>query len=340
MLRLDEARGRGLPPTRTGCGKSQTSAPDRPAPARGRPARRARPAPDALRRPRGDARPALRHARRHRRRRARRSRSARSTRSRSGWAWSCTPASTTRRSCAARRRRPTSSSGTAATTTSPSSRPTSSIVVADPLRPGHELLYHPGETNLRMADVVVVNKVDSAERAQRRAGDRERRGGQPDGDASSSPSRRRCSTRAPTSQASACWSSTTGRRSPTAGCRSAPASSRRARPAPRSVIDPRPYAVGSIREAFERCPQLTSVLPAMGYSRRAARRARADDQRRRLRRRRQRHPDRPRPPDLVAAPDPPRALRVARGGGAHAAEDAAADHRPGPRRPDGPARGE
>src|SRR5581483_1360985 len=31
------------------------------------------------------------------------------------------------------------------------------IVVADPLRPGHELLYHPGETNLRMADVVVIN---------------------------------------------------------------------------------------------------------------------------------------------------------------------------------------
>jgi predicted GTPase len=37
------------------------------------------------------------------------------------------------------------------------------ITVVDPLRPGHELLYHPGETNLRMADVVVVNKVDSAE---------------------------------------------------------------------------------------------------------------------------------------------------------------------------------
>src|SRR5690242_7624460 len=36
------------------------------------------------------------------------------------------------------------------------------IVVADPLRAGHELLYHPGETNLRMADVVVINKVDSA----------------------------------------------------------------------------------------------------------------------------------------------------------------------------------
>src|SRR5512133_1351385 len=37
------------------------------------------------------------------------------------------------------------------------------IVVADPLRPGHELRYHPGEANLRMADVVVINKVDTAE---------------------------------------------------------------------------------------------------------------------------------------------------------------------------------
>ena len=36
------------------------------------------------------------------------------------------------------------------------------IVVADPLRPGHELSYHPGEANLRMADVVVINKIDSA----------------------------------------------------------------------------------------------------------------------------------------------------------------------------------
>ena len=42
-------------------------------------------------------------------------------------------------------------------------RPSLHIVVADPLRPGHELRYHPGEANLRMADVVVINKVDSAE---------------------------------------------------------------------------------------------------------------------------------------------------------------------------------
>lgn len=41
-------------------------------------------------------------------------------------------------------------------------KPNLSIVVVDPLRPGHEIGYYPGEVNLRMADVVVVNKVDSA----------------------------------------------------------------------------------------------------------------------------------------------------------------------------------
>lgn len=41
-------------------------------------------------------------------------------------------------------------------------RPTIAIVVADPLRAGHETTYHPGEANLRMADVIVINKMDSA----------------------------------------------------------------------------------------------------------------------------------------------------------------------------------
>jgi predicted GTPase len=40
--------------------------------------------------------------------------------------------------------------------------PTVLIVVADPLRAGHEMAYHPGELNFRMADVIVINKVDSA----------------------------------------------------------------------------------------------------------------------------------------------------------------------------------
>jgi predicted GTPase len=41
-------------------------------------------------------------------------------------------------------------------------RPRVHIALVDPLRAGHELRYHPGETNLRMADVVIVNKMDSA----------------------------------------------------------------------------------------------------------------------------------------------------------------------------------
>jgi predicted GTPase len=36
------------------------------------------------------------------------------------------------------------------------------VVIADPFRAGHELTYHPGETNLRMADVVIINKVNTA----------------------------------------------------------------------------------------------------------------------------------------------------------------------------------
>ncbi|HSD48586.1 MAG TPA: cyclic 2,3-diphosphoglycerate synthase [Actinomycetota bacterium] len=45
-------------------------------------------------------------------------------------------------------------------------RPTVNVVVADPLRAGHETTYHPGEANVRMADVVVVNKMDSASAEQ------------------------------------------------------------------------------------------------------------------------------------------------------------------------------
>jgi predicted GTPase len=41
-------------------------------------------------------------------------------------------------------------------------KPDLSIVVADPLRAGHETSYYPGEVNLRMADVIVINKMDSA----------------------------------------------------------------------------------------------------------------------------------------------------------------------------------
>ena len=43
-------------------------------------------------------------------------------------------------------------------------RPDLMMTIVDPHRPGHELLYHPGEANVRLADVVIVNKVDTAAR--------------------------------------------------------------------------------------------------------------------------------------------------------------------------------
>jgi predicted GTPase len=45
-------------------------------------------------------------------------------------------------------------------------KPDFTITVADPFRPGHEVGYYPGEVNLRLADAVVINKVDSAPREQ------------------------------------------------------------------------------------------------------------------------------------------------------------------------------
>ena len=70
--------------------------------------------------------------------------------------------------------RPTSSSGTAATTTSRSTGPTSSSSSPTRCGPGDERRYHPGETNLRMADVVVINKIDSADARGDRGGPRTR----------------------------------------------------------------------------------------------------------------------------------------------------------------------
>jgi predicted GTPase len=139
------------------------------------------------------------------------------------------------------------------------------IVVVDALRPGHELLYHPGETNLRMADVVVVNKVDSAE-----AHDVERV---------------HANIEAVNPAATVIFAESPptldpgpdllGKRvlvvddGPTLTHGEMPfgaglVAARRAGAA--TIVDPRPYAVGSIADVFAKWPQLTNVVPAMGYS--------------------------------------------------------------------------
>jgi predicted GTPase len=138
------------------------------------------------------------------------------------------------------------------------------VVVADPLRPGHELRYHPGETNLRLADVVVINKVDSAEahNVEQVLENIE----------SVNPMAKVIFAKSPPKLDFG--PQILGRvvlvvdDGPTLTHGEMPfgaglVAARHAGAA--KIIDPRPYAVGSIRETFERWPQLTNALPAMGY---------------------------------------------------------------------------
>ncbi len=144
-------------------------------------------------------------------------------------------------------------------------RPDLLIVVADPLRAGHELRYHPGEANIRMADVVVVNKVDSAE-AHNVEQVTENVG-------AVNPMAQIVFAKSPPKLEYG--PDLLGRRvlvvddGPTLTHGEMPfgaglVAARNAGAA--TIVDPRPYAVGSLQEAFEKWPQLTNVLPAMGYS--------------------------------------------------------------------------
>src|SRR5919108_3718146 len=147
-------------------------------------------------------------------------------------------------------------------------KPNVHIVVVDPHRPGHELRYHPGETNLRMADVCVVNKVDSAPREGIDAVLDSIRTHNEDaqivlaaspfhveGDASAIAGKRVLAVEdGPTL--------THGEMTYGAAVLAA-----RVHGAA-GLVDPRPFAVGSIAETFEAYPHVGELLPAMGYGRR------------------------------------------------------------------------
>lgn len=143
-------------------------------------------------------------------------------------------------------------------------RPDLHIVLLDPHRAGHELTYHPGETNLRLADVLVVSKVDSAdptnvERVVATA--HAVRPGVPVvlGELE-------VTTDAPERLA--------GRRvvlvedGPTlthGGMAMGAGTVAARRYGAAEIVDARPYAVGSIAEVFREFPHLAGEIPAMGY---------------------------------------------------------------------------
>lgn len=139
------------------------------------------------------------------------------------------------------------------------------IVVADPHRAGHELAYYPGEVNFRRADVIVINKANTASDTAIQTVQHNARALNP---------------RAKVFEAASRVSVATpelinGRRvlvvedgpTLTHGEMSYGAGVVAARLYGASeLVDPRPYAVGSIRSTFEKFSQLTNLLPAMGYS--------------------------------------------------------------------------
>jgi predicted GTPase len=139
------------------------------------------------------------------------------------------------------------------------------IVVVDPHRAGHELAYFPGEVNLRRADIVVINKVDTAAPQCIETVRQNIHNSNPN--AAVVETACRVSVSAP--------EFVKGRRvlvvedGPTLTHGEMPygagvVAARQYGAA--ELVDPRQYAVGSIRKTYEQYPHLTSLLPAMGYS--------------------------------------------------------------------------
>lgn len=142
--------------------------------------------------------------------------------------------------------------------------PTLHLCLADPHRAGHESRYHPGEANVRAAHVVVITKEDTAPAAQVeavRAGVR-----------ALNPRARIIDARLPIVVDDE--ASVAGRRvlavddgpTLTHGGMPAGAAELAARRLGATLVDPRPYALGSIADVFRTHPTLGPVLPAMGYS--------------------------------------------------------------------------
>jgi predicted GTPase len=137
------------------------------------------------------------------------------------------------------------------------------ITLVDPLRPGHEISYYPGETNLRMSDVVIINKVvtadyDDVEEVR-------------DNIMAVNPDAIIIEAASPLTVDD--MDIIKGKRvivvedGPTVTHGDMPfgAGYVAARKAGAIIVDPRPFAVGSIKETFEKYTHLEDVLPAMGY---------------------------------------------------------------------------
>jgi predicted GTPase len=143
-------------------------------------------------------------------------------------------------------------------------KPDLHIVVADPHRPGHERTYYPGAANFRMADVIVINKVDTA--------DLEHVSIVRDNAAADNPDAVIVEAASPIFVPEP--SAIRGKRvlviedGPTlthGGMKYGAGIVAARRFGAAEIIDPRPYVVGTIAETFRQYPEIGPLLPAMGY---------------------------------------------------------------------------
>jgi len=143
-------------------------------------------------------------------------------------------------------------------------RPDVEIVVADPHRPGHELLYHPGEANFRRATCIVINKMDTADRKgieEVKANIQALNPGATIIEAASpvtveDPAAIRGKRVLVVEDGPTL---THGEMAYGAGVIAAQ------RFGAASIVDPRPWVVGSIAQAFKKYPMIGPLLPALGY---------------------------------------------------------------------------
>ena len=138
------------------------------------------------------------------------------------------------------------------------------IVLVDPLRPGQEITYHPGETNLKMADIVVINKIDSADKKDIELV-RENIG--------------KYNKNATIIEAASPISVENGDHikekrvlviedGPTlthGGMKYGAGMVAAKKYGAKEIINAKPYAVGSIKETYEKYDHIEDILPAMGY---------------------------------------------------------------------------
>jgi predicted GTPase len=146
-------------------------------------------------------------------------------------------------------------------------KPNVHVVVVDPHRPGHELRYHPGETNLRMAHVCVVNKVDTAPAAGVDAVIDSIRVHNPDARVVRAASPFHVEENGLRIEGKRVLAIEDG---PTLthgemGYGAAALAAKLHGAA--ELVDPRPFAVGSIAKTLEEWPHIHDLLPAMGYGR-------------------------------------------------------------------------